>query len=504
MLKLAADNKGFSRLLCYYGDDFTGSTDVLESLYRAGVRTALFLEPPSDALLKQERFSGLDAFGVAGIGRSLSPDEAEIELRPIFEKLKQAGAAIVHYKICSTFDSSRVVGNIGKAAEIGRSVFGKHYIPLLVGVPYLGRYTLFGNHFARAGEEIHRLDRHPTMSRHPVTPMKEADLRRHLAEQSELKISLMDILALDGAWSEVRESFGHLIEKEQPDVVLFDVLDEERLETAGQLIWEAVSGKDSLFVIGSSGIEYALSAYWRATGRLIEGRTQEQEEQSKAQEQEQQQGQKKEIEQEREKNASVAAVDQLLVVSGSCSPVTEAQIAHALQDGFVGIAVPASELIDPQQSEQSRSRMLEEASEHLRKGKSILLYSAAGGNDPAIAAFRGALTKHGYDAEDSSRLLGGILGSLARELIKEAELKRIVIAGGDTSGYVTRELGIYALECVAALAPGAPLCRVASDDPALDGLELALKGGQVGETNFFSSVKQGGVTNHGVYSKEFF
>jgi uncharacterized protein YgbK (DUF1537 family) len=494
MLELAADNKGFSRLLCYYGDDFTGSTDVLESLYRAGIRTALFLEPPSEALLKEERFSGLDAFGIAGIGRSLSPDEAEAELRPIFEKLKQAGAAIVHYKICSTFDSSPAIGNIGKAAEIGRSVFGNHYIPLVVGVPYLGRYTLFGHHFARAGEEIHRLDRHPTMSRHPVTPMKEADLRRHLAAQSDLKISLMDILALDGAWREVRESLGRLVESEQPDMVLFDVLDEERLEKAGRLIWEAASGQDSLFVIGSSGIEYALSACWRAAGRLMEGQTHGllQEHQ-----QDQLRGQRLEPQKEQEKYASVAAVEQLLVVSGSCSPVTEAQIAHALQAGFVGIAIPASELINPQQAEHSRSRMLEEAKAHLRKGKSILLYSAAGGNDPAIAVFRGALAAHGYDAEDSSRLLGGILGSLARELIKEAGLKRIVIAGGDTSGYVTRELGIYALECVAALAPGAPLCRVASVDPALDGLELALKGGQVGETDFFSSVKQGGGTKHG-------
>lgn len=463
----ASKAKPFTKWLCYYGDDFTGSTDVLESLFRAGVRTALFLEPPSEELL-QRRFAELDAFGVAGIGRSLPPAEAEQELRPIFEQLKQTGAAIVHYKLCSTFDSSPSIGNIGKAAEIGRSVFGEHMIPLLVGVPYLGRYTLFGNHFADAGGQVHRLDRHPTMSRHPITPMKEADLRKHFAEQSALKIALMNILELQGTWEAVQARYRSLLESEQPDLLLFDVLDDARLETAGCLIWEEANRSEGLFVMGSSGIEYALTAYWRTSGLLADGGR---------------------------PNSVVSAVEQLLVVSGSCSPMTKAQIEHALHAGFAGIPVPAWELIDPKLAVQARKQLLEDARRLLKEGKSVLLYSAAGANDPAIAAFRTALASHGYQAEDSSRLLGEILGSLARELIKEEGLSRLVIAGGDTSGYVTRELGVYALECIAALAPGAPLCRVFSDDPALDGLELTLKGGQVGGTDFFSKVKHGGVSD---------
>ncbi|WP_305781353.1 nucleotide-binding domain containing protein, partial [Paenibacillus sp. 598K] len=78
----------------------------------------------------------------------------------------------------------------------------------------------------------------------------------------------------------------------------------------------------------------------------------------------------------------------------------------------------------------------------------------------------------GFRSEDSSRLLGEALGALTRRLVVEAGLTRVLIAGGDTSGYVTRGLGIYALECAAALTPGAPLCRASADDPALDGLEL--------------------------------
>ncbi|QJD81991.1 four-carbon acid sugar kinase family protein [Cohnella herbarum] len=459
-----AHDRRHSKLLCYYGDDFTGSTDVLESLFRAGVRSALFLEPPSDEQLRG-RFESLEAFGVAGVGRSLSPDAAEQELRPIFEMLKRADAAIVHYKICSTFDSSPEIGNIGTAARIGRETFGGRFIPLLVGVPYLGRYTLFGNHFAAAGEEVHRLDRHPTMSRHPITPMKEADLRKHLAEQCDYRISLIDILALQGEISEVRERLNQCVSAQRPEILLFDVLDDERLETAGKLILEEADRSDGLFVIGSSGVEYALSACWKSVGL---------------------------VERHPEVSTSVPAVDRMLVVSGSCSPITEGQINAALSDGFVGLRVPVDELIDPVSAKHAHERLMEEARALLEQGRSVLLYSATGPGDRSIEKFRKALIARGYRADDSSRLLGSILGSLAKSLIIETGLTRIVIAGGDTSGYVTRELDIYALECVAALTPGGPLCRASSTNPRLDGLELVLKGGQVGNVNFFNQVRSGG------------
>lgn len=455
---------GKSRPICYYGDDFTGSTDVLEALFRSGMKPVLFLEPPTGEQLGG-RFAWADAFGVAGVGRSMSPEEMERELRPIFETLKGAGASIVHYKICSTFDSSPDTGSIGKAAEIGRQVFGGRYVPLLVGVPYLGRYTLFGQHFATAGDKVHRLDRHPTMSRHPVTPMDEADLLLHLSGQTSLRSSLMDILALDGELGDVRLRLEALLRDEAPDIVLFDAFDEKRLRTVGRLMLEeAAERPESLFVIGSSGVEYALDGYWSEKGAASEASVRE---------------------------ASVGPVDRLLVVSGSCSPVTEKQIAEATEAGFAGIRVPVHELIRPELAGGARSRLLQEAREALLTGRSVVLYSASGPADPSIAELRLALENQGLRAEDSSRVLGAELGSLTRALVEEAGLSRVLIAGGDTSGYVARELGIYALECVSALAPGAPLCRAFSNEAALDGLELVLKGGQVGGERFFERVLRG-------------
>ena len=120
-------------LLTFYGDDFTGSTDALEQLTLAGIRAALFLEPPTPKQLR--RFTGLQAVGVAGTTRSLPPEAMERELRPALKKLRALGAPHVHYKVCSTFDSSPRVGSIGRAIDIATELFPAPFVPLLVAAP---------------------------------------------------------------------------------------------------------------------------------------------------------------------------------------------------------------------------------------------------------------------------------------------------------------------------------------------------------------------------------
>ena len=134
-------------LLTFYGDDFTGSTDALEQLTLGGIHTALFIAPPTPAQLNN--FPGLQAIGVAGKTRSLAPDAMERELKPALLALKKLGARHIHYKVCSTFDSSPTIGSIGRVMEVAAKIFPAKFIPLLVAAPALGRYTIFGNHFAR-------------------------------------------------------------------------------------------------------------------------------------------------------------------------------------------------------------------------------------------------------------------------------------------------------------------------------------------------------------------
>src|SRR3984957_811733 len=250
-------------LIAFYGDDFTGSTDALEQLTLAGIRTVLFIEPPTPMQLKQ--FPNLQAVGVAGMTRTMTPPEMEKVLRPALNNLKKLGARHIHYKVCSTFDSSPKTGSIGRAIDTASKIFQSPFVPLLVAAPTLGRFTIFGTHFARYGigstGAVYRLDNHPSISKHPVTPMTEADLRLHLAKQTKKKIALFDILKVVLPEKEARAELDKLL-AQKPGVILFDALSAEHLLRIGELMDGFASAKRPLFSVGSSGIETALGAHW--------------------------------------------------------------------------------------------------------------------------------------------------------------------------------------------------------------------------------------------------
>ena len=119
-----------------------------------------------------------------------------------------------------------------------------------------------------------------------------------------------------------------------------------------------------------------------------------------------------------------------------------------------------------------------------------MIYSASGPDDPSIRATRERLaTDSSANAGNTAKVLGAEMGRMTRELLARSGLRRVVIAGGDTSSYATQELGLYGLEMLAELTPGAPLCRGYSNDPRFDGLEIALKGGQMGKADYFGQVR---------------
>lgn len=439
-------------LLSFFGDDFTGSADAMEALSLNGVRCTLFLSPPAPELL-EEKFPDIEAVGVAGASRAMTPEQMEEYLPSVFESLRALDARLFHYKVCSTFDSSPQTGSIGRAYEIGQRIFASPFTPLLVGAPALKRYCIFGNLFATVGNETSRLDRHPMMSRHPVTPMDESDLRLHLGRQTRARIALFDILQLSGAAAEIDARFAALLAA-YPDIILFDALDEVRLNEAGRLIWES----EASFIIGSSGVEYALAAYW---------------------------------ERPRVDYPSAGAVEQLIVVAGSCSAATQAQIEWAEANGYAGIRLDAALLADETSAEGERARLRREALEFLCAGRSVVLYSARGPHDPFMQASSEALLQRGLDQQTIRERLGREQGLLLRELVLDGRVRRVCVAGGDTASRAIGVLGIYALELRTPMAPGQPLCRAHSVEAALDGLEIAMKGGQHGRADHFESVRRG-------------
>ena len=112
--------------------------------------------------------------------------------------------------------------------------------------------------------------------------------------------------------------------------------------------------------------------------------------------------------------------------------------------------------------------------------------------DPAVQALRTAIAAVGVPAETVNERIGARLGCILNRLLREARLARAVISGGDTSGHAASALGVYVLTEVAPISPSSPLCRAHTNDTALAGLEIALKGGQVGGPDFFCAVKRGG------------
>ena len=425
--------KSTNLLYAWYGDDFTGSTDVLEALALHNVQAALFTRAPDARTLA--RFPACRAIGVAGESRSRSPRWMSANLPAIFRCVRRLGAPVNQYKVCSTFDSSPQIGSIGRAMELGRAVFRSGTVPVVVGAPRLGRAVIFGNLFAEADGVMVRIDRHPTMRHHPVTPMTEADLRLHLGHQTKLRLGLADINAFAARTAQkqwqtlLRERFGG---------VVFDGCSNSMLEETARLIWERAAAQP-IFAVGSSGLTHGLLRHWRSLGFIGPAR----------------------------KLPHALPVDRLLVLSGSCSPVTAKQIRRARQMGFATW---------PLDGPPPWTGAMTKAIDTLKRGRSVVLYTALG----PLPADR----KHG-------EYFSSTLGDLLRQLVLSTGVRRVLIAGGDTATHSVKHLGLDALTFAAPLVAGVPLCRGHASLP-IDGLELALKGGQIGPPDFFAHVRAGG------------
>lgn len=425
---MASDGPRFG----WYGDDFTGATDALASLAESGQRALLFLRIPSEA----QRLSAgpLDAVGLAGATRAMAPEAMAAELDVAGRFFAGLGIALMHYKCCSTFDSAPHLGSLGAALRALRPHFPNRLVPVLGGQPSLGRYCLFGNLFAAAGAggEVHRIDRHPTMSIHPVTPMSEADLRRHLAAQGVERVALVDYRAYEfgenGAAAALHEALAG-----EPQAVLLDVARAGDLAVIGTLLREHAA-RAPMLVIGPSSVAQAFAGTPSGPAPALP-------------------------------EIARPAGGHLLALVGSLSPVTRAQVEAAA--GYARIAVDPARLLGKGGYQDALCR---EALARLSEGRVMLITDRPAG------------------APLETGKVAAATGALLRAVMAQARLARLVVAGGDTSTLAIRALDIWGLSYRAPLTPGAPLCRAHSDDPRLDGLDVVLKGGQMGTADFFNEV----------------
>ncbi|TWD75173.1 uncharacterized protein YgbK (DUF1537 family) [Kribbella amoyensis] len=435
----------------FYGDDFTGSTDALLQYERLGLHGALLVElPPLDELRKLA--AQYDVIGVAGIARSLPPDEQEAEIRPILSALRELDPRVVQYKICSTADSSPVLGSLGRALEVGRSLFGPAPVPVLAAQPELGRYTVFGHHFAAEAGVVHRLDRQPTMANHPATPMHESDLRRHLAAQTDLRITSLELTGYGELGARYAEIDG--------DVVVLDALTDADLVAVGRAVLAGGNG-GPLFAMGSGGLSRALGTALtdggRRSGVVRHG-------------------------------VGDSAPEQVLVVSGSQSRRTAEQIELAVRAGWTSLTLDAD--------------AAHLAVEALRAGApGVVVHTGRADGVPGAVGHTSGLPGSGAHAAGGIGagvlpLLAEGLAEVVRAVAQGTEVRKVIVAGGDTSGRVLRELDITAVELATdptqdqdGFGPGVVLCRTLAADPWLDGLLVILKGGQVGSVELFEVLR---------------
>ncbi|MBU1352231.1 MAG: four-carbon acid sugar kinase family protein [Gammaproteobacteria bacterium] len=433
-------------LFGWYGDDFTGATDTLAVLAQAGLRAMLFMGVPSAAALAAA--GPLDAIGIAGAARAMPPQAMRAELSGVGRFFEKIAPPVLHYKVCSTFDSAPHVGNVACAIQALHPTVSHRWVPIVGGQPSLGRYCAFSNLFAAAGTggAVHRIDRHPTMRQHPVTPMGEADLRLHLARQGLDGITALHYPLYGAGADALDAALRALLDTTAPAhamvPTLMDLTESSQLATVGRLLWQQAQ-QARLLAVGSSAVAQALVAHWARPAPAV--------------------------------TPTFARADgPVFAWAGSLSPLTAAQVQAATD--YERIPVDAQRLV----SDPAYTQTLQDAiCDGLQRGLNVLAYT--GPTDGTVTA----ITSSAHIAQASANLIARVVQA---QTDHRTPLRRVGIAGGDTSSHAVQALHLWGLSYQTTLCPGVTISRAHSPDPARDGMELMLKGGQMGGADLFAKL----------------
>src|SRR5690625_2287523 len=258
------------------------------------------------------------------------------------------------------------------------------------------------------------------MQKHPSTPADESDLRLHLAKQTQKNIGILNILDIEQGFEENIKQLN-ILQQQGSEVILMDALYEYQMERIGHLLDYLATNNSPLFSVGSSGIEKALTEYWLKKRKLTRYTHWE----------------------KLKKKAP------MLVLSGSCSPITSMQIEWAIAHNFYEISVNPKILT-------TKSKTLKETYTNkivslLKEGKSVILHTCKGPKDSRLRETNSMIKSGKLKNSDIAFSFGNALGQMAKSALEQISIDRLVIAGGDTSGHVAKVLGIESIEMIAPL-----------------------------------------------------
>ncbi len=422
-------------MLGVIADDFTGATDVASMLVRAGMPTVQVLGVPEGDL------PAADAVVIALKTRTVPAAEAVAQSLAAARALRAVGARQIYFKYCSTFDSTPA-GNIGPVTDALMQALGADFTIACPAFPENGRTVFRGHLFV--GDQLLS---DSGMKNHPLTPMTDANLVRVLQSQTAQRVDLLRVDAL-------RHNAQTAIEQLQADgvrIAVADAIDNSDLLTLAEACAELP------LITAGSGVALGLPPAYQRRGWWAPS----------------------------ESAASLSAVSgPAAVLSGSCSDATNAQVARWIADGRAAIAIDPLAL---HLGTQSAASLLAQALPALAAsagGAVLICATAAPDRVKAVQAelgvgAAGALVEH-------------TLAELAQGLV-QAGVRRLVVAGGETSGAVVQALSVPRLRIGAAICPGVPWTEATlpgSGEP----MWLALKSGNFGGVDFFAdALRQAGV-----------
>lgn len=408
-------------LLGVIADDFTGASDIANTLAKGGLSTIQFLGLPTRSAPET-----CEAGVVALKSRSIAVEDAVTLSLEAYEWLRAQGCRQYVFKYCSTFDSTPE-GNIGPVAEALARALGVKGVLACPAFPTTGRTVYQGHLFV--GD---RLLNESGMESHPLNPMTDPDLRRWLARQSREPVGLVP-------WAIVRQGGGALRQALEAAgargerLVVVDAISDDDLLAIGDALVEAP------LLTGGSGIALGLPRNFIRAG-LATGR-----------------------------GSPFEGVDgPEAILAGSCSTATLRQIeAHRAGHAVLQVEVEAA-------MEGAATPEALAAFVHEHEGQAPLIYSSA--PPERVRALQDT-----YGREEIAARLDALFAETARRLVYDG-VRRLVVAGGETSGAVVSALGLDALSLGPEIDPGVPALAAADGRP----LALALKSGNFGSTDFFA------------------
>ena len=418
-------------LLGVIADDFTGASDIANTLVRGlagvkglagegGLRTTQYLGVPSGPASPD-----VEAGVVSLKSRSNPPAEAVQQSLAALAWLRAQGARQIVFKYCSTFDSTPE-GNIGPVAEALARALGASGVVVCPAFPGAGR-TIYQGHLFVAD----RLLSESGMEKHPLTPMTDPDIRRVLQRQTSAKVGHVAHPVVSAGSQAVAGALAEAAARGDMFVVT-DAIDDEDLATLGRAIATAA------LITGGSGIARALPHNFIVSGDATGG------------------------------TASVPRVTgPEVILAGSCSRATRGQIAYHAQHHPVRLVAVDAVMAGQSLHDELVGFVL------ANTGNAPLLYSSSDPEDVAAAQQR-------YGRERVADALEGLFGAVAATLVGSG-VRRLVVAGGETSGAVIGALDLGALQVGTEIDPGVPVL-VAAGPPMLG---LALKSGNFGAVDFF-------------------